>query len=221
MRSALAFLTPLGGSRLPTARTAAWFPVVGLVIGGAVGLVWDGAGQWWAPGVAAALAVAADLALTGMLHMDGVVDSADGLLPHLPRDRRLAVMAEPTVGAFGVVTVVAVLLVRWTALASAAPDIVAVAGLWCVSRSLMAGVMVWVPYARPGGLATAFGRGGGVAAVVGVVVGGALAGWATFGLLAGVAVVVLAHRRLGGYTGDVLGAAGVLTETAGLVVLAA
>ena len=221
MRAAFAFLTSLGGSRVPTGRTAMWFPVVGLVIGGAVGVVWDGAGAWWAPGLVAALAVVADLALTGMLHMDGVIDSADGLLPHLSRERRLEVMAEPTVGAFGVVAVVAVLLVRWAALASAAPDAVAVAGLWCVSRSLMVGVMASVPYARPGGLATTFGRAGAVPALLGLAVGGALAGWAVLGVVAGLGVVALAWRRLGGYTGDVLGAAGVLAETAGLVILAA
>jgi adenosylcobinamide-GDP ribazoletransferase len=119
--------------------------VVGLLVGLAVGLVWRGAGALWAPALAAAVAVAADLALTGMLHVDGLADSADGLLPHLGADdearpRRLAIMAEPTVGAFGVTVVVATLLLRWAALASMAADVWLVAGLWVLSRSLMVGV---------------------------------------------------------------------------------
>jgi adenosylcobinamide-GDP ribazoletransferase len=227
--AALAFLTPIGRGRAPSPDTARWFPVVGLLIGSVVGLVWWGASEVWSPGVAAALAVSADLALTGMLHFDGLVDSADGLLPHLPRDRRLAVMTEPTVGAFGVVVVVVVLLVRWAALASMPVDVWLIAGLWMLSRALMSVVLSSVPYARPEGLATAF-RGHGLGAAL---AGGALAALLTSCVgaaavaivpaagLAGAAVVALAVRRLGGYTGDVLGAAGVVAETVGLLVAAA
>ena len=73
------------------------------------------------PAVAGGLAVAADLALTGMLHLDGLADSADGLLPPLPRDRRLAVMRSPDVGAFGVAAVVSAIGLRWAALAALDP----------------------------------------------------------------------------------------------------
>ena len=176
--------------------------------------------------------VAADLALTGLLHVDGLADSADGLLPPMDRDRRLAVMTDPTAGAFGVAAVVVVLLVRTAALGSRAVDVGLLVAVWAASRSVMAFVAATRPYARPGGLATSFlgdrtapitaglavlaaavlagvtdGRAG-VAAILGVVVGAA-------------AVVALAHRRLGGFTGDVLGAAGVVGETVALVVAAA
>ena len=117
MRRALAFLTPLFGASEPRPETLTWFPFAGAALGLVLGAVWWGAERIWPAAVAAAIVVAADLALTGLLHVDGLADSADGLLPHLDRERRLEVMAAPDVGAFGVAAVVAVLLLRWAALA--------------------------------------------------------------------------------------------------------
>jgi adenosylcobinamide-GDP ribazoletransferase len=253
MRSALAFLTVVGGAAGPDRRAPAWFAPVGAAVGLAVGGVWWAAGEAWSPLVAAVLAVAADAALTGLLHLDGLADAADGLLPPLPRERRLAVMATPDVGAFGVAVVVLTLALRVAALASLDPDPVLVAGLWAAARAAMALTLSTVPYARAQGLATPFGatpsapppataargwwRGGAsgagvvVAAGGGLVGGGVLAvvggGWlaggvAVLGLAAAFAGVVgIAVRRLGGFTGDVLGAAGVVGETVGLLVAAA
>lgn len=231
MIAALAFLTPLGAARVPTAAAVRWFPAVGVLVGIGVGASWRGASAIWPPAVAAALAVAVDLALTGMLHVDGLADSADGLLPHLDRERRLAIMAEPTVGAYGAVVVGVVLLLRWSALASTAADVWLVAGLWCLSRTLMAIVLNSAPYARGDGLVSAF-RGGsvlvtgslggaGAAALVGVAVGFPALVVVPTACLAGGLVVLLARRRIGGFTGDVLGAAGVVAETVGLLVAAA
>ena len=231
MRQALGFLTPLGGASAPTPQAVRWFPVVGILVGLAVGGVWRGAEELWPPALAAALAVVADLGLTGMLHLDGLVDSADGLLPHLSRERRLAVMSEPTVGAFGVVVAAAVLLLRWAAFASMGADVWLVAGLWCLSRTAMVALLAALPYARESGLASVFsGTGHAVVVAVGgvaaaVLVGVAL-GWPALAVVcvAGLAVMgigALAQARLGGFTGDVLGAAGVIAETVGLVVAAA
>ena len=99
LRQAVAFLTPLGGARAPSSDALRWFPVIGLGLGLALGGIWWGAGRLWPAPVAAALVVAADLGLTGLLHVDGLTDSADGLLPPLDRERRLEVMAAPDVGA--------------------------------------------------------------------------------------------------------------------------
>jgi adenosylcobinamide-GDP ribazoletransferase len=232
VRRALAFLTPLGRGEVPTAATFDWFPLAGALIGLAVGGVWWGSAELWPLAVAAALAVAADLALTGMLHVDGLADSADGLLPHLDRPRRLEVMAAPDVGAFGVAVVGVVLLLRFSALASTRPSPLVVAGVWAASRTVMAVAARSLPYARAGGgLASAFlGRsavpvaaGGAALAVALAVVGDGLAGaGAVAAVVAGAAAVLgVGVRRLGGFTGDVLGAAGIVGETAGLLVLAA
>jgi adenosylcobinamide-GDP ribazoletransferase len=232
MLAALAFLTPLGRAREPDARSFSWFPLVGALLGAAVGVIWWGAGALWAPAVAASIAVAADLALTGALHVDGLADTADGVLPHLDRSRRLEVMSQPDVGAFGVAAVVVVLVLRVTVLASMEPNVALVAAVWCASRTLMAVTARAVPYAREeGGLASAFlgGRPATVAAVgatAAIVLGAiAMGGRGVLAVVAvaaaGAAVVAFARRRLGGFTGDVLGAAGLIGETVGLLVAAA
>jgi adenosylcobinamide-GDP ribazoletransferase len=245
MRRALSFLTPFGGAADPAPSALAWFPLVGAIIGLAVGGAWWVARRGLAPPAAAAIAVIADAAATGMLHLDGFADAADGLLPPLPQERRLEVMADPRLGAFGVAGLAIVLLARFGAFASMMPSPLAVAALWSGSRTAMAVTARTVPYARPGGLASAFlaGPGAGGArpraaaglpgpAVVGVAggllaLGLAFAGRGVHGLaavgaeLAGAAAVVSwAWRRLGGFTGDVLGAAAVAGETAGLLTLA-
>lgn len=233
MIRALGFLTVVGRSAPPDPSTLRWFPCAGALIGAIVGGLWWGAAQLWSPALAAALVVAADLAITGMLHLDGLTDTADGVLPHLDRSRRLAVMAEPTVGAFGVGVAVVVLLVRWAAFAALAPNVVLVGGLWCVARTVMAVTVRAVPYARGGGgLASAFvgTRSWFGLALVGATLGlglGVLAAGAdgaaavAIATTAGAGVVALGVSRLGGYTGDVLGAAGMMAETVGLVVAAA
>ena len=225
---ALAFLTPLGGAAPPSPDALAWFPVVGAGLGLALGAVWWLADHLWAAPVAAALVVVADLAVTGMLHLDGLVDAADGLLPPLEPGRRLEVMADPATGAFGVGAAVAVLLLRWASLAALAPSPALLAALWCASRLAMADFTRTVPYARAAGLVRAFlGRRGrpvwGIvlgAVLVGVGGGDAVVGVAALAV-ASAAVVGLAVRRVGGFTGDVLGAAGMVGETAGLLAAAA
>lgn len=244
MRRALAFLTPFGRALAPSPSTFAWFAPVGAAIGLAVGSIWWFATKAWPPAAAAAVALASDVALTGYLHLDGLADAADGLLPPLLPERRLAVMADPSVGAFGLVTVAVVLLMRYGALASARPSILVVGALWCCSRASMAVVAFALPYARPVGLASAFlegpapstssATGGRSTVLVPVLLGIALSvllavlGRGTHGLAAlgaetagTAAVALLAKRRIGGFTGDVLGAAGVVGETLGLLVLAA
>lgn len=232
MLAALSFLTVLGRARPPQARALDWFPVVGAAIGLALGGVWWLAGRAWAPGVAAAVVVTADLAITGLLHFDGLVDSADGLLPPVDRERRLRIMASPETGAFGTGVAGAVLLLRWAALTALRPGVVLLGGLWCLSRSLMATVARTRRYARPeGGIVSGFhGAGRPYLPLAGLAGSSAMcAAWrvvpgfsaAAGGLVAGVLVAVLAERRLGGYTGDVLGATAVVAETAGLVVAAA
>lgn len=235
MRRALGFLTLVGGASTPSPATLPWFPVVGALIGLVVGAVWWGAAQWWGLPVAAALTVVADLVLTGLLHLDGLADAADGLLPPVARERRLEIMRDPRAGVFGVVTVVAVLLVRFAVFASVVPDgraVLAVAALWATARTAMAVTTLVVPYARDEGLARAF-LGGSLVPVLAVAlplvtVLGYLGGdphlrglLAVLGAaLAATAVVTFARSRLGGFTGDVLGACGVVAETVGLLVLA-
>jgi adenosylcobinamide-GDP ribazoletransferase len=231
---ALGFLTVLGPSARPTPGALGWFGPVGALVGALVGLAWWGAGEVWSPVVAASLAIAVDLALTGLLHLDGLADSADGLLPHLDRPRRLAVMAAPDVGAFAVGVVAIVLLLRVGGVAglpTSGKAVAFTAGAWAASRTLMAAAICALRPARPGGLTAAFHGArlwlpllaGTPLAVAGVVSGRGAVGAVALaaGIAAAAGVLALGRRRLGGVTGDVLGAAGVLLETVALVVAAA
>jgi adenosylcobinamide-GDP ribazoletransferase len=236
MRSALAFLTPVGGARTPDASTLLWFPPVGALVGLGVGAVWVGGQHVWPVLAAAAVALLADALLTGGLHLDGLADTGDGLLPAMPVQRRFDAMSDPRVGAFGAIVVVVVVVVRFAGFASAAASATAIAGLWCASRSAVAVVALTAPYARAQGLASAFvptGRNVHRAAVVAgtglllavplVLVARPAAGLTALAMELAVvaAVTAFAARRISGYTGDVLGASIVLGETAGLLTLAA
>jgi cobalamin synthase/adenosyl cobinamide kinase/adenosyl cobinamide phosphate guanylyltransferase len=237
-RQAVSFLTPVGGAASPTPAALMWFPLVGALLGLVLGGLWWAAVEGLGLPAAAALVVAADLALTGALHFDGLLDSADGLLPHLRREKRLAVMADPHVGAFAVATGTSALLLRAAALAAmgtAHPWLLA--GLWTVSRTSMAVTALTGRYARAHGLASSF-LGAptnqttaqwAVPAGVGAVLALGLAAADDPGSVVAVvaatsgaaAVALLAQRRIGGFTGDTLGAGGVVAETIGLLTAAA
>lgn len=249
MRRALAFLTPIGRGGAPTPRTFDWFPLVGAAIGLVVGGAWWLADRAWVPLVGAAVTVVVDAVITGALHLDGLADAADGLLAPMDRVRRLRVLSDPAMGAFGGVALVTVLLLRFGAFTTTPARPLVVAGLWCGSRTAMAVMARTMSYARPeGGLATAFVtsstgeteaasgrpihlRVGSVVAMVGGALlscGLAAAGRGVLGLagvgaeaVAAAGVGWLAWRRIGGFTGDVLGAAGVVGETVGLLVAVA
>jgi cobalamin 5'-phosphate synthase/cobalamin synthase len=232
LRTALAFLTPLGGAALPGPGALTWFPVAGALLGLVLGAVWWLAEDLLGPLAGAAVVVVADLFLTGALHFDGLVDSADGLLPHLPPERRLAVMAEPGVGAFGIAAGTSAVVLRTAALASLGdPRPLLLGALWTASRTLMAVVVRSMPYARSDGLASAFraegadprGVGlGGLALAIALAMADhpATAGSVIVCVVSGGAVHRLARRRIGGFTGDVLGAGALTGETVGLLVAA-
>jgi adenosylcobinamide-GDP ribazoletransferase len=230
MGDAIAFLTTFG-RKGGTLRAGAfgWFPLVGAALGALLGGCWWLAGEYWPPFVAAAVIVVLDLACTGMLHFDGLADTADGLLPHAPPARRLEIMRGPEVGAFGVCAVGAALVLRTAALTAEPASVLLIVAVWAAARALVASVPAFVPYARETGIASTLldgapwwpvlavpvavvvaALGPGLEAAIGVVVG----------CLAGVAVLIVARRRVGGFTGDVLGAVVVVTETVALVVAA-
>jgi adenosylcobinamide-GDP ribazoletransferase len=235
-RSAFALLTAFPLQGRPTRDALWWFPAVGALIGAIVGVVWWASEKIWVAAIAAALALAADAACTGLLHLDGLSDAADGLLPPLERTRRLAVMSDPRAGAFGVVVTALVLLARWSALAALSPSPVLIVAIWTASRTWMAATMSGVPYARgEEGLASGYvsaPRTWQLLAVAGAGMAAAVvlsAAWRPIhgpiavagGTLAAAVVVLFGHRRIRGFTGDVLGAAGVMGETVALLLAVA
>jgi adenosylcobinamide-GDP ribazoletransferase len=222
-------------------RSMGWYPLVGLAMGAAAWAVYAGL-LWFLPGlVAAALVVILLELLTRGLHMDGLMDTADGILSGAPRGRALEIMKDSNVGAMGVVAAVLLLILKVAALgaltrADAAAPLLAG---WCAARALPALNVYWWPYARAAGTGEAFTRehtpgplqlAGGLL-VAGVVVAGLAGLWAgaagswygglvVAALSMGVALGVQAAvaKRLGGLTGDVYGMGVELAEAAALVV---
>jgi adenosylcobinamide-GDP ribazoletransferase len=224
--SAFGFLTVVGPARPFTRTTTLWFPLVGAVLGGLLGGIWWAGTELFGSAVGAGLLVAADVALTGALHFDGLADAADGLLPHADRERRLEIMADPHVGAFALAIVPTMLLLRWSALFAQPVEPLVIVGIWAMTRSLMAATPAVVAYVRADGLAAPLIPGArwwtGLAAIPAALcilapLGGRGLLVAAGTMLATIAVVLFARSRVGGFTGDVLGAAAVVGETAGLI----
>jgi adenosylcobinamide-GDP ribazoletransferase len=209
-----------------------WAPAIGLLLGlAAAGVLWL-AGPEGRLGslLAAVLAVGALAALTGGLHLDGLADLADGLGSRRPAADALAIMKKSDIGPFGVVALVLILLVQVAALARAESigrGAIAVVAAAVTSRLAMtAACRRGVPAARGSGLGALV-----AGSVPGPVVAGlvlvdlaaaAAFGWVfAVGVAAGLAVsaglTALAVRRLGGITGDVLGAIAETTMAACLL----
>lgn len=210
-----------------------YFPLAGALVGAAGAAVWLAAGQGLAAPLAAGLAIAAQLWLTGALHEDGLADCADAFGGQAPAAKALEILRDPRIGSYGACALVLALGLRWAALAGLPPAAGALALVvgGALGRAGILVVLARLAPARPDGLAASLAPGPG-AVDLGVGFGtalicAALAGWLA-GLaalaaaaLAALALARLAARRLGGYTGDVLGAAAVAAELAALLALSA
>jgi len=221
------------------------FPLVGALVGAFGALALIAASAWWPPHVAAALALLATLWVTGAFHEDGLADTFDALGGHVSRDRSLAIMKDSRIGTYGAcalvlalglrVALLGVLLQHGTAIACSA-----LLGSHVVGRGGGVLLMGLLPYAgdvaqtKAKPLAVAVSRNSvalATAMTVGVVAllsasstAADAQRWAV-AMLAALGVVLGMRRwltrRLGGYTGDALGATEQLCEVAVLGVLAA
>ena len=230
LATAIRFLTivPVPGAHVAVGESAVFFPLVGLALGGVLVVVDHGLAAIAPVAVRSVVLVALLAIATGGLHLDGLADSADALLTR-DRDRALAIMRDSATGAFGVVAVVLVLLLKARSI-DALPDDGRTAAL-LIAPMLARWAMVVLAFgshaARTEGLGFAMVgsmtfREFGIATVAALWV--ALAWTAARGLTAVIVLAattigcrILAHRKLGGVTGDLLGA---LAEVAEALVLA-
>jgi adenosylcobinamide-GDP ribazoletransferase len=238
--AALQFLTivPIPGGLNPGERALGgslpFFPVVGLLIGGTVALADFGLGLLFPVLVTSVFAVILMIAVSGALHMDGLADTADGFFSARPREQILAIMRDSRSGPMGVVAIVCVVVLKIALIAS-------VAGpwrWWVLLLTPLAGRCTFLvhfallPYVRPeGGLAGIFHRNRSrghalwapaVLLSIGYLTGslpGLMAGGCAF--LASLLLALYTFRRIGGLTGDTLGAACELTELCPPLVAAA
>lgn len=217
----------------PDPAAATWaYPVVGALVGAGGGLVALAAhGMGLPPMVAAGWALAAATLLTGVLHEDGLADTADGFGGGRDAARKLEIMRDSRIGSYGAVALALSLILRGSALAELARS-GWVLPAWMVAGALSrAAILVLLLVsrpARPDGLATALvgrHRPKLIGLFAAALLAATLPAWAALlavaSMIASTAVVGrLAHRQVGGYTGDVLGAVVVVTECAVLSVLA-
>jgi adenosylcobinamide-GDP ribazoletransferase len=212
-------------------RSGRWFPIVGL----AIGLLLVGADvvlrSLFPDTVRGVLIVAVWATLTGGLHLDGLADCCDALPAAVSRERRLEILRDPRLGAFGGIGLVLFLLLKGSAVSalatpSSAATALILAPVWARWFLLLAARR---PPARPDGIGAAFAAGlTHQVMLTALVVPAAsliLLGYATDGLMAGLVAVAaaggvawlgiyVATARLGGITGDVYGLVVELSELA-------
>ncbi len=216
-----------------TMAQSAWvWPLVGGVVGllaGLAGLLAQflGAG----PGMSAGVTLAVMVMATGALHEDGLADSADGLWGGSDKTRRLDIMKDSHIGSYGVLALTLTTVLRWSLLVSLyqsgwvlAPIIAAA----ILSRVPMVVLLSTLPNARGSGLSAKTGRPDtptmfaaiAIAALIGLVLTGttllAVLVWVS---LTTIALAYVAKAKIGGQTGDILGASQVLAELAALTCL--
>lgn len=234
--AAFALLTRLPvTARNPRGAPASWaWPLAGAMVGLIAALTgWIGLAFGLPIALVALLVIGTEIALTGGLHEDGLADVADGFWGGHDTSRRLEIMKDSRIGSYGVLVLGLSLLARTFALiaifetgALFAP-LIAVAAL---SRAPMAVLMAAMPNARGHGLSDHVGRPTQATATLGVLIALAIAWvflggaslapvfWATLGALG---VAALAKTKIGGQTGDVLGATQQVTQVVALAALAA
>lgn len=235
LRTALLFLTRIPWPRgndsqlYDLGRAAAAFPLVGGLVGGLTALVVVALALVLPPVLAAMLATAFGAVLTGALHLDGLADTADGLGGGATKADALRIMRDSRIGTYGAVALIFDLGIKTAALAAMLPRspafvVAAVVSAGALSRWVPVLLGVSLPYARAeGGLGASLTRSIGrgetmVASVLAVAIALGCAGYA--GVVLALAVVLFTglcgavfRRRLGGVTGDTLGAATELAET--------
>jgi len=215
------------------AASVPWFPVVGALVGLAVAGAYAALGLVLPALPAAAIAVSLGSLVTGAFHEDGLADTADALGGSWSREEALQIMRDPHLGTFGVLALVWSTVVRVACLATLGPQsgVAALVGAHALSRGAAVGVMGSLAPATADGMAAAHVSAVTRAQVLGGLTAGLVAGAVALGpwlLLAGPAAALgaagvgwFSRRRIGGVTGDVLGAAQQVAEVLVLIVAAA
>jgi adenosylcobinamide-GDP ribazoletransferase len=233
--AALQFLTrvPIHLRNQPALeRAVAWFPVAGALIGLLVGGLTAGFAVLLPPLVAAAMGVTVGLLLTGAFHEDGLGDVADAFGGGWTIEDRMRILKDSRQGTYGVAAISASILVRIVALGSLpSPELMfaACVAAHCLARAVALVLMAALPLARHSGLGVDYGQSSSTfRAFSGTIIGVALitvaTGWWVApmflaALSAAGGVGWLAMRKIGGVTGDVLGAAEQVAECLVLVVI--
>ena len=235
---ALVLLTRLPLPRLSSSAfdyqsRATWaFAFAGVVVAACAALLGGAAMAIGLPhSIAAGVVLATQIIVTGAMHEDGLADTADGFWGGWDRTRRLEIMKDSAIGTYGILSLILSVGLRWSALTLLLPEgFAAIFAAAILSRAILPVFMAVLPHARVDGLSHSVGKPPiwAVASSVGL---GVIAGWfclggALFAVLCAlivtlVPVAALARAKIGGQTGDVLGAAQQTAECTVLIVLVA
>ena len=182
--------------------------------------------------IAAGLLVTVQIVLTGAMHEDGLADTADGFWGGFTPERRLEIMKDSQIGTYGVLALIVSIGLRWLALTA----VLATIGVWAplglalLSRAVMPVLMFSLPNARNSGLSQSVGRPSAALMIIGLflalMISGTIIGICTVAIAAAmglttVSIALIARAKIGGQTGDVLGAGQNIAELTGLLVLLA
>lgn len=210
---------------------AVWaFPLVGLLVGTIAGLAgWLSLTIGLPAPIAAGIALAVLIAITGAMHEDGLADCTDGFWGGSSPARRLEIMKDSHIGAYGTLALLLITGLRWLGygmiVGQGMGPFIAVAAL---SRGVVPAVMAALPHARGDGLSQSVGRPSretaAISAMIGLLIALFMLGWGAFpaafaAALGAVCVAKLARAKIGGQTGDVLGAVQQISELAIILVL--
>lgn len=214
--------------------SSAYFPVVGLLLGIVAAAVAIGLSHLLPPWPAMAASVIVLIAFSGGLHMDGLSDTADGFMSSRPKERILEIMKDSRIGAMGAIAIASCMLMKFSSMMLMNQE-----SFWraavlmpLAGRSAIVIQMATLPYARPeGGLGAIFYRTRSAVPVIVATLLMAASGWVLFGRggLVAMGVVVagtflfnmVCRRKIGGATGDTLGASCEIAETLCVVALCA
>jgi adenosylcobinamide-GDP ribazoletransferase len=235
IRDAAAFLTriPVPGASGELATAVKWFPLVGLGVGALSGLGYWIAGQFVVSLVGASVAVGLAVVVTGAFHEDGLADTFDGLSSIRTVERQLEIMRDSRLGTFGVAALVLTLVARVAAVASLSVEIGTVGVLAWAYAAAEAAVLIVMAFAQPAaeGAGASFLAGVRQVPLLTMAIATFALGWWAVGDRVGVAVAAAvvaalvvwgwARRRIGGITGDVLGACQQMALVSVLAVVAA
>jgi adenosylcobinamide-GDP ribazoletransferase len=216
---AVAFLTvvPVRAKTAPPGRSAAWFPLIGAILGALGAAIYIGLARAIPASLAALVTVAFWTAITGVLHEDGLADVADAMRAGRTTEKMLAILKDSRIGTYGAVAIVLSIVARWQAIEHLAG--VNVFAVFIAAQAVPRAAMValaWVSRPAGSGLGLAFSATLSTPVAL-IAIAQGIAAALLCGVRGGITIVLAAYlairiaqwyfyRRIGGVNGDCLGA---------------
>ena len=208
-------------------RAVGWFPLVGIVLGLLLYGINNAAQLIFPVSVSAALTLFAWVMFTRAFHLDGFMDTCDGLFGGFTAERRLEIMKDSRMGAFGIAGGVLILIAEYSALSASTNLFVALILATTLGRWSLPLVIYWFPYAREDGLGIEMKRNVSLREVLLATSITGTTAWLVYGWLGflfmvasaaiGFLIAAYAMRLLPGLTGDIYGTVTTLVEMLTLV----